>query len=518
MTTVEEIVVKFSGDATGLEKAGRSAQLAFDRASKDVARLNALLEKTKKNTPTYDAQAKALQSAVAKMAAAQDKLDRIREKSTPKTGADKGGGGVGIFGSFAAGAGIAAAQAAIEALGPALSKLGNDYLGLTKIVKDYAREQERSDQIQKQSLRLVADRGRAVDRTVNLQRDPLSGGADIERQIETRVKEQADLAKAMAQSEQAIKRLEAAEDKADTTLATIPVIGRGAAMDHERAVKNLDQEREKYRQLEQSVHDAGEQIKDLRALGSPFERFQRDRLPQEKESLRAQRDSIGLSSEQANLEKIRTEARRAINKTVTDEIQQQKELRKVMEDVEKTTKQIEDAKHLRRLTGIGRRGEEGEVIARAKEGRYGGLQDMLRKFDEVSAAEIADKFQTPFEKAGHEINRLNQLFQDGYISGEIYARALADVAKRTDDVGRAASRASTLSGSAEHFARMDEYRRTMEQPAADAANVKRAMQGRDAVNTTGLQKEGNQILAAIRDLIRGGKSVPAVKPANVEGS
>lgn len=466
MATVEELIVKFTGDASGMDKAASKAKLDLKSVEKEVLTLNRVLERAKASgakDDVLDYNMKALEGKIGQYLKVRDKVRREDERAEKQARKEQGApGGLNTGGLVKGGIAIMAIQQAVSFASPAIHKLVEDFVGLTKANRDFTRAMEESDRIQHKTLRNIGDRQRAFGRTVSMQINPDTGEQDIEAQIGTRKKEKAQFEKDMEDAKKSLKALQKEADDLDGAMRKLPFIGEGEQKAFEAAKKNAEQAQQKLNALEEAAHDAGEAIKDLEKLGPLQER--RDRETRIK--------AFGMIENQQ-----------------------------------------------RQIAGVGRNPAEAFILGEMATGRnvpQGHAKRLLEQQDQLEGAQLNERFMDPYKKAGKEIDRLNRLHRQGNIDAQTYAKALEEVARQTDNMGRASERAGVEVGSAESMARIDEYVRIQQQPQALANQIDRAMSQPPTGQEDPTSKRMVEILEGIRKNTNP-KGQMVMAPANLGG-
>lgn len=541
-TTVEDILVRFSGDASGLVNASEKAKVKTFSLGEQLLKLDKQMAKVFASATPDMAKAEEL---FRKMENSAKKLAMRLEEIRNQEG--KAGGGTKAFGMFTlAGAASAVTSRIINAIEPMVkevalnigSALEQGITGSGTSLSSARRTQEREDDrggyLESIRDRGIGDRGAAVDRAIRSpgMKNALTGERNSDRELETRKKQQTDIQKQMAESQKTIRNFEKEMEDNDS------ILSKEKEKRFADAKKGLEEETKYYRKLEQAAHDAGEKIKDLESEGSMGSRM-KDRLTIENHSLETQKKGIGLSGEQLTIVKERERLAWIIANAGKNEVKEAQDLNALLEERERILADIKadteanDAleaaqkkardesiamsdrllKEKYAKAGRGFSGVEAEVLSRHAEGKEEGNAELLKNAYEKEADAINKKFLPATVKAQIEIERLNMLREKGLLNSEAYDKAILEQVKVMDPGGRAGSRAATVTGSAEHFSRMDEYQRTMDQPKADSAAVDRAMKEAKDNPVVKTIQEGNKTL---RLIVEGQKKFIPFKPANVE--
>lgn len=525
-TTVEEILVKFTGDASSLAKATDTSRLKTKDLEEEVLQLNRVLEHVQKTGKKPIHVDKAFESAEKAARNYRLELERLSTKEGGKGfGGGIGGGGGGgtnglsVRGAFGLGAGIAAIRQGAILLTPAIEKLAKDMVGLTETFRNYHRELERGIEIERDRGRLMSAAESQRGREASLLRNPRTGAADVDAQKAFWEKEAEETKRKLDEVNNSIAVAEREVIRRDVTGRHIPGIGIGKQMEFEQAETNLKELRALKEHLKDQEQRQTGHAKDLGKEGTPLERLERQ-LKIEQESQRIRLESVGKTAEEVELIRQKEALHTAIRKGGVQEIEQLKKVEELLESMQDFDRKMESKRMKERLrqegfkmAGRGFSGVEAEVLARNAEGKHEGNAEMLANAYTLEADALNQKYLPAAQKAQIEIDRLNMLKERGVLTSHAYEMAMRDVAKIMGDGDRRASpRQATLAGSAEHYGRMDEYARTMGQPAADKANLERAM--KEDNPTVKAIKEGNAELKKIVNSL--GKDKITFKPANVE--
>jgi hypothetical protein len=519
--TVEEILVKFTGDASSLTNATDKAKVKTFGLGEQLLKLDKQMNKVFASANPDMAKAEELfrkmENAAKRLAMRLDELKKQESRS----------GGAGFLKAGAAG-GIAAqlvsslmnkiAVPAMDIGANALSQIESAISGKTSYRESQRiveREEDNSQYLDSLRSRRIGDQQRAAQREMNLQVDPITGKPAYAKRLDIQKNSLISFEKQMAESQGTIARLQKEMNDNDT------IWSRPKEQAYAEAEKALKFQVKYHRELEKAAHDAGEAIKDVEAAGGPIAVRMRDA---DRAILNAGRRKQAAGLTRKQLDDLRVE--QEVEDTIRDQgdagilLEEEDKLRKKLTEqygkeretdewVEKAALQntIKRAKASAGFSGV-----EAEIIGRHALGEENGNAERLELSDIQSAAAIKDKVMTPFERGMKEKERIDRIRDQ--LDPETYQRAMAEIDKGMRGPGPAASRSATGYGSAEHSARMYAYGQVMTQPATQKANIDRL--ANEPGNTADKQTEANNYLRSIRDSIKGKKTVE-VQPANLGG-
>lgn len=533
-TTVEEILVKFTGDASSLAKATDTSRLKTKDLEEEVLQLNRVLEHVQKTGKKPIHIDKAFENAEKAARNYRLELERLN-KSGSGGGGSKGGGfglstsmggvaGLSVAGAFGLGAALTAIRAAGQAVTPAISALAQEYIGLKKILHDYNEEVKRSAVLEHDQARAMGMSEARADRAARHMIDPRTGEADTGRQLNFWQGRLGQTGQAITDTQHSLEIARRDAYDRDTVGRHLPGVGAGQQMEYETAQQRVKELESKLETLKSRRDAETNKVADLEAGGNSIQRLEKS-LKIEQHRLEVQLQTTGLLKEsdrfkiegRAKLDLAMDNAGRPVGdeemKEVNDLLEKQYQL---LVQIEKKKEETGMKERLRqegfKMAARGFRGVEAEVLARNAEGKHDGNAEMLANAYTLEADALNQKYLPAAQKAQIEIARLNMLKERGVLTSHAYEMAIRDVSRTLGDGDRrAAPRQATLAGSAEHYGRMDEYARTMGQPAADKANLERAMKENNP--TVKAIQDGNAIL---RLIVEGQKKFIPFKPANVE--
>jgi len=525
--TVEEILVKFTGDATSLTSASDKAKNKTKDMRDEVEKLDRIMARAKVGTTGYEMTLAKLEATARKYSTTLEKLNAQEKKigasvGSPKLGGGYGGGGggrLGIAGSFLAGAGVSAATAlganlhdsAKSLFSQAEKAIQNQLSGFSG--GDGIKSIEQSERIQKEEEdradflagirnRQIGDRAHAVDRE--------GAGRSPTYQLQGQVKLQADLAR---QIEQSKKSQDAYRSAIESTNSAFHVVRPSMKMAYDEANRGLKEEVAHYKALESAAHAAGEKIKDIQSQAWQAYQQARHQLAGIGEGLSGR--ILGLdpnaAPEDIEMNRLREDARKRIQE-LPNETQANKDklLANEMEALAGKFRLLkmarEDAFNMdflrgeeKKLAQFGRKAGEAFILGQraiGKEVPADRAKQILDASYKLEGLELARANRNPFEKAADEMGRLNLLREQGAIDNDTYGRAMREISKTTREPA-AASRSATGFGSAEHSARIDAYSRVMGQSGAQKDNIERARKEAADGPLAKAQAEGNGYLKQI---------------------
>lgn len=536
-TTVEEILVKFTGDASSLTTATDKAKAKTKSLEEEVTKLGRMLDnpKMKIGSTGHQMTLDAMEKAARKYSAALEKIAKQEGKITGAGGGTGlygggygggGGGRLGIKGAFQAGAGVATITAAYQyaaiVLKPVIEKGFKDAFGLTETFRKNEEEIVRSATLDRDRVRGSNNRELADGRAIGQMVDPDTGEAQIDVQAKAWRGKADRTQRELENANRLVELARADVRKKDTFGRQLPAVGVGQQMEYEDAQREEASRLADVERLKERRDAEMNKAADLEAGGTALQRMEK-RLRIETEKNNRQSNQVGMKPGQAK----RTELMQQL-----EDIQNQpgaillSEIDKMVAKIEEEVKALDKlnqkkeefaAKELVRVHRATRgfEGFEADVLARNSDGKQIGNKERLEIGYEKEADAINKKFLPATVKAQLEIERLNMLREKGLLNSEAYDKAILEQARAMDGgTGRAASRAATIAGSAESYARQDEYQRTMDQPKADSAAVDRAMkEARDNPVVKAIREQSS----ILRQIEKGvGKEGVVLKPANVE--
>lgn len=524
--TIEEVLVKFTGDASSLANASDKAKAKTQGLREDVDRLARVFERAKANSSSYEIHLKALTSAANKYSESLEKIARQEAKRSGTGGRLSGGLASGA--SFGAGAGIVGTltSAFLQVFGEpikdlsinAFSQIESALSGRTSLRESQRiqeREDEQSSYLESLRGRRIGDRERQTQREMSQQLDPITGKGLYGARLDIQLNAQKDFEKQMRESKGNIARLEKEMNENDT------VWSRVKEQQFSEAKKNRDAELKHYRDLEKAAHAAGEAIKDMEAGGGPIQQKLKEA---DRAILNAQRRAAGAGLNRKQLDDLKID--QEVEDTLRDKgdaatlLQEEKELRDKLtqkykaeretdEWIEKTALKnaIKKAKASAGFSGV-----EADVLGRRAMGEENGNVERIELNDIQRADALKQGLMTPMERGQKQLDDLENIRYR--LDPETYYRAVARIQKGMQGPGPAASRAATGFGSAEHTARILQYQRVLDEPQAMANNIERV--NREKPPEGKGQSEANTYLRQIRDKIT---KTPAVelRPANLGG-
>ena len=539
MATVEELIVKFTGDASGMDKAASKAKLDLKSVEKEVLTLNRVLERAKASgakDDVLDYNMKALEAKVGQYLKIRDKVRREDEAGKEK----------GRFGQVVLAAQSRVLNDAIAGGENLAQRAIEDWTGMTKAAREYERAVYEAKITQSDMMHAISQQSRTVERDVARMKTPFGEPdelARMKRHNEALVdfeKKANDARTALAFAEKEMERNEARNPEGYKILnrgqvRQIPFVGKVEQQEFEIDQQAIDDARAKVEKFRELARNEREKLADLTHGGGPLGRME-DRLKLRNTDLVDQSRTVGMTAEQVELMKERERLQLIINaggakdaealQRVNDLLWQQEAIAKeVAEKREAQRKREEKARDRETIqnrlrddeAALGFEGAEAEVLKRHARGFDEGNREILEMADKLSGADLNKKFMDPYKKAGKEIDRLNRLHRQGNIDAQTYAKALEEVARQTDNVGRASERAGVEVGSAESMARIDEYVRIQQQPQALANQIDRAMSQPPTGSGDSEMSKQTAILEGIRrNTAKGANGVPMV-PANLGG-
>lgn len=542
--TVEEILVKFTGDASSFVNASEKSKLKTKDFSDEMLKLDRVLTKAKVGTAGYEMSLAKLEKTTIKYSETLDKLKKQESRSggggSGLFGGGFGGGGggrLGIGGAFAAGAGVSA----ITGLGGSLHDTGrglfsqfekemqvqlNGFSGRDNIKsiaesqRNQAEEDDRASYLASRRGRRIQDQERAVGRE--------SSGRDHNSQLELQTSLQKDLQKQLDESK---KSQEFYKKTVEATDSAFHILRPTMKTTFDEASKSLKEEVAHMKQLESATHAATEKIKDMKAQQWQAVQQQKQRTQDLGKSFLSQTlllnnpNMTGIDLQMMD-ERERVKKEIDANNPNESPANKAKLLAAALEELEIKYRNLKiaekDAFEMDFLKGqeqkvraFGKTAAEAFLLqqkAIGKEVDPERAAGILATENKLRGLEVTEQFQTPYEKAMKEKEKLDAI--RGELSPETYQRAMAEIDKGMRGPGPAASRSATGYGSAEHSARMYAYGQVMTQPATQKANIDRL--ANEPGKTTDKQSEANNYLRSIRDSIKGKKTVE-VQPANLGG-
>lgn len=522
MATVEEIVVRFTGDATSLEQASSRARMKTRDLEQEILQLNRIMERNKSTTSAQELNLAKLEKTTAKYL---DTLEKIRRQEARMGGAGRaasaGGGGLFIGGSLAAGAGIAGSTALFQMMEPLLTNAVKKWTGLTDALRDYDDEVKRSAVLQSDQARAMSNRSAMESREAGQILNPVTGQTDPDRQAKFWRERQERTTRQIADANNSLAVLRREMIQRDTLGRHLPGVGTGQQMEFETARRNVDEKLAEIERLKGQRDSEMNRAADLEAGGTAVDRRIREA---NRTVLNAGRQGslAGLSQDRLDTAKIEQIIEDTIESTgdAAMALETIDKLRAKLTEEFKAIREAEDKAEVRGLqnqikaaqASLGFRGAEAEVLRRRALGQEVGNAERLELADMESAEALKQRLMTPFERGQQQLADLEKI--RGRLDPETYSRAVAEIDKGMTGQRPAASRAATGFGSAEHAARILQYQRVLDEPQAMANNIERV--NREKPPEGKGQSEANTYLRQIRDKIT---KTPAVelRPANLGG-
>lgn len=513
--TVEEILVKFTGDASSFVNASNKAKAKTKDTSDELLKLNRIMQVAKAGTAGYEQTLAKLEKTSRKYV---ETLDKIKKQE------NKAGGG-GFLQSFAIGAGVAATQIIGQIIQkvilPPAEKFAKQMLGLEEILRKNDEEILRSATLDHDRSRVFGNRGLGESRIAGQMINPETGEVQTDRQAQFWREKQE---RSQRELEAANRRVELARNdlrKKDTYGRLLPGVGTGQQMEYEDAQREEKSALAEVERLKGQRDSEMNRAADLEAGGDVFQRMgKQSKITIAKAS--EESSLLGIRRAEADAIRIENRIKRAQEDSgkgaflLEDEGKLRSQLQaeyKALEDLDKKKEQTSINDRLRdQRAARGFSGYEAEVLKRRAQGNFVGASELMQLGDEDAAANLKDRLMTPFERGMKEKERIDRIRDQ--LDPETYQRAMAEIDKGMRGPGPAASRAATGYGSAEHSARMYAYGQVMTQPATQKANIDRL--ANEPGKTADKQTEANNYLRSIRDSIKGKKTVE-VQPANLGG-
>lgn len=521
MATIEEVVVRFTGDASSLEQASTRARMKTRDLEQEILQLNRIMERNKSTTSAQELNLAKLEKTTAKYL---DTLEKIRRQEARMGGAGRaasaGGGGLSIGGSFAAGAGIAGSTALFQMMEPLLTNAVKKWTGLTDALRDYDDEVKRSAVLQSDQARAMSNRSAMESREAGQLLNPVTGQADPDRQAKFWRERQERTTRQIADANNSLAVLRRELIQRDTLGRHLPGVGTGQQMEFETAQRNVDEKLAEIERLKGQRDSEMNRAADLEAGGTAIERRIKEA---NRNILNANRQGAMAGLSRSDLDTAK------IEQILADTVESTGDAAVLLGDIDKfraklteefkAIREAEDRAEVRGLqnqiratrAATGFRGAEAEVLRRRALGQEVGNAERLELADMESAEALKQRLMTPFERGQQQLADLEKI--RGRLDPETYSRAVAEIDKGMTGQRPAASRAATGYGSAEHTARILQYQRVLDQPQALANNIERV--NRDKPPEGKAQDEANTYLRQIRDSLK--KPTVELRPANFGG-
>lgn len=541
MATVEEIVVKFTGDASGMATATDRARHKVRELEERILRMGQILERAKPGSRAFEANSNALTALVKKYGEASNKLDRevakiekleMRGKkalyaSIPNTSAAPASGG-GVRSGAAMGASFGIVNQVINALSPffqevgmsAASSLEQSLTGrgtsLTQATRMQEFEDDRGDYLAGLRRRRISDDERSAGRA--------GAGMSTTRQIEI----QRTLHKRLEDQMKASTETQKSYQKTIDANESIWSASKNAAF--KEAQKNLKEEIKNYRDLESAAHGVAEGLKDLQQRRWQETQQAREGIADRGRSMTERAlllSNPNMDSDDIAMMRAREDVRKRIERDNPNETaaNREKMIANELEQLEAQYRRLKEAKkdafemdfvrgQEQKIRAFGKTAGEAFLLqqrALDKEVAPDRAAKILGDENQLRAMELKRQLEDPFERGQRELQELEAI--RGNMDSETYYSAVARIQKGMQGPGPAASRAAAGFGSAEHTARILQYQRVLDQPQALANNIERV--NRDKPPEGKAQDEANTYLRQIRDSLK--KPTVELRPANFGG-
>lgn len=559
MATVEEIVVKFTGDASGMATATDRARHKVRELEERILKMGQLLERAKPGSRAFEANSSALTGLVKKYGEASDKLQREVAKieklemraqkaiyaslpNTAKLEQAKGGrGGSGAFGGGFAGSLIGSVLNSLttpmwEMSQSLFSQAEKSFIptflpgqkgpnqSIAQAEREVGYEDERSSFLSRMRARQISDQEESVGRE--------SIGRDSKFQLQAQINLQKSLQKQIDDSKNSQKFFRKEIEDSDSAFHQLRP---SMKMRFNEAQKGLKEEIKHYENLEAAVHGVSKKIKDMR-VNMREQKWQETQ--QAREGLADRGRSMteralllanpNMDSDDIAMMRAREDVRKRIERDNPNDTaaNREKMIANELEQLEAQYRRLKEAKkdafemdfvrgQEQRIRAFGKTAGEAFLLqqrALGKEVAPDRAAQILGNENQMRAMDLQRQLENPFERGQREMQELEAI--RGNLDSETYYRAVARIQKGMQGPGPAASRAATGFGSAEHTARILQYQRVLDEPQAMANNIERV--NREKPPEGKGQSEANTYLRQIRDKIT---KTPAVelRPANLGG-